>query len=113
MEVHAESSASVPSLTMQVVKGVWWNCRTGKAKRRIWASIARNTRMVCMFTRSGVGVSSGGSRAQLDTFSTALNLRADNGRWRPIVDLMSEPWNFMRQAENEELTRESANELGT
>ena len=94
--MHAESSASVPSLTMQVVKGVWWNCRTGKAKRRIWVSIARNTRIVCMFTRSGVGVSRGGSRAQLDTFSTALNLRADSGRCRPIVDLMSELRDLMK-----------------
>lgn len=52
--------------------------------------MARNTRRVCTLTRSGVGVSRGGSRAQLDTFSTALNLRADNGRWTPIVDLLSE-----------------------
>jgi hypothetical protein len=108
--LQAERSASVPSLTMHVVKGVWWNRRTGKASRRIWASTARKTRAVWTLTRSGVGVSSCGSRAQLDTFSMALNLRADSGRWRPMVDLISER---MFRGGNEKLTHGSTAALGT
>lgn len=52
------------------------------------------------FISSGLGVSGGGSLAQLDTFSTELNLRSDNGLCRPIVVLQAflsvccskEPW---------------------
>lgn len=40
-----------------------------------------------MFTSSGVGVLAGGSLAQLDTLSTELNLRSDNGRCRLTVAL--------------------------
>ena len=34
-----------------------------------------------------MGVSRGGYRAQLEIHSTGLNLRSDNGLWRPIVAL--------------------------
>jgi hypothetical protein len=44
---------------------------------------------VCTLMRLGFGVSVGGSRAQLDTFSTGLNLRSDNGLCIPIVALDS------------------------
>lgn len=42
---------------------------------------------MCTLIRSGVGLSDGGSRAQLETSSTALNLRSDNGLCKPIVAL--------------------------
>ena len=86
-KLQADRSASVPSLTMQVVKGVWWNCRVGSAKRRICASTDRKTRTVCVLTSSGVGVSKGGSRAQLEIPSTTLNLRSENGLCNEIVAL--------------------------
>lgn len=44
--------------------------------------------MVWTLMRSGFGVSAGGSLAQLDTLSTGLNRRSDNGRCRPIVVLV-------------------------
>lgn len=79
-KLQAERSANVPSLTIQVVKGVWRNGRTGKAKRRICASTDRITRTVWTLISSGVGVSGGGSRAQLEISSIGLNLRSESGR---------------------------------
>ena len=86
-KLHAESSAKVPSLTMQVVNGVWWNCSVGNAKRRICASTDFRTRTVCTLMSSGMGVSRGGVGAQLEIHSTGLNLRSDNGLWRPMIAL--------------------------
>lgn len=86
--LQADSKAKVPSLTMQVTKGVWWKLRAGRARRRICASTDRRTRTVCTFTRSGIGVSRGGSRAQLETSSTGLNFKSEYGRCRPMVALI-------------------------
>lgn len=72
---------------MHVVKGVWWNGRTGNAKSWICALTDLRILVVCTLMRSGFGVSDGGSRAQLDTFSTGLNLRSDNGLCTPMVAL--------------------------
>jgi hypothetical protein len=43
--------------------------------------------MVWTLMRGGLGVSRGGSRAQLEMPSTALNLRSERGRCRPTVEL--------------------------
>jgi hypothetical protein len=60
--------------------------------------------------RSGFGVSGGGSRAQLDTLSTGLNLRSDNGLCNPIVALQSSVY---VSADSKVLTHGQACELET
>lgn len=89
-KLQAESSASVPSLTIQVTKGECWNCRTGNAKSWICAFTDCRTRIVYTLTSSGVGASGGGSLAQLEIASTGLNLRSESGRYNPIVALGKE-----------------------
>lgn len=86
--LQAERRARVPSLTMQVQKGVWLKGRDGRARSRICASTDRKTRTVWTLICSGVGPSGAGSLAQLDMSSTALNLRSESGRWNPIMTLL-------------------------
>lgn len=65
---------------------------------------------MCTLMRSGLGVSGGGSLAQLDTFSTGLNLRSDNGLCKPMVAL---GLLAVIVTGNEVLTHGQADELGT
>lgn len=78
--LQAEIRQIVPVASIQIVNGEWADEWTGKAKSRIWASIDRRQRAVCIVSQSTAGDEqrSGGLGAQLEILSSGLNASSEN-----------------------------------
>jgi hypothetical protein len=89
--LQAEIREIAPVASIHTTNGVCAYGRTGKASRRICASIERRQRAVCTVSESLADWEerSGGFGAQLDTRSSGLNASSENCLWFAIVDLMT------------------------